>query len=278
MHKAFRWCLCVCAVTAVLCAVNVPYANIQGDESIHSSEWELVWMDDFSREELDATKWTRCVRGEADWQNTMSDDPRLLKIEDGVLHLLGIVNDDTGSDPSPYLTAGITGRGKFEFQYGKVRIRARLQGAQGAWPALWMLGAEGGWPGCGEIDLMERLNFDDMVHQTVHSEYTLHIDKTNRPRKTRTTRINPDEWNIYGCIWDAGKIVFTINDEPTFTYPRVPEKGEKQWPFDRPFFFKFSMQIGGDWVNRAGPTNPGHYPAGMEVDWVRVYQRKPSGT
>ena len=259
------------------CISAQPDINENVATPLLASEWELVWMDDFSGEELDETKWSRCERGGADWQNTMSHDPRLLKIEDGVLHLLGIVNDDTNADPSPYLTAGVTGRGKFEFQYGMVRIRARLQGAQGAWPALWMLGAEGGWPSCGEIDLMERLNFDDTIHQTVHSEYTLHIDKTNSPRKTKTTRINPDDWNIYGCIRDADKIVFTINDEPTFTYPRVPEKGPEQWPFDRPFFFKLSMQIGGDWVNRSGPTNPDHYPAGMEVDWVRVYQKKVSG-
>jgi len=37
------------------------------------------------------------------------------------------------------------------------------------------------------------------------------------------------------------------------------------------------MQIGGNWVNRPGPTDPAHYPAGMEVDWVRVYRRKSAG-
>ena len=62
--------------------------------------------------------------------------------------------------------------------------------------------------------------------------------------------------------------------EPTFTYPRVPEKGEKQWPFNQPFYLILSMQIGGKWVNGAGPTNPAHYPAGMEIDWIRVYKRK----
>lgn len=31
--------------------------------------------------------------------------------------------------------------------------------------------------------------------------------------------------------------------KPNFTYPRVPEKGEKQWPFNRPFYFALSMQI-----------------------------------
>lgn len=243
-------------------------------ELVDLSRWELVWQDDFAEEQLDDTRWTRCKRGTPDWKNTMSDDRRLLTIADGVLHLRGIVNDKKDEDRAPYLTAGVTSRGKFAFQYGKVQIRARFKCAQGAWPALWMLGAEKGWPASGEIDLMEHLNFDRKVYQTVHSEYTIKIDKTNTPKKSSTTKIKRDHWNTYGCEWDAERIVFTVNGAPTHTYPRVPALGKKQWPFDQPFYFILSMQIGGNWVNGSGPTNPAHYPAGMEVDWVRVYSRK----
>ncbi|HQX48759.1 MAG TPA: glycoside hydrolase family 16 protein [Planctomycetaceae bacterium] len=241
-----------------------------------SAGWELIWSDEFESDRLDEVKWGRCERGTPDWMNTMSDDPRLLKIEDGVLHLIGIVNDKKETDPAPYLTAGVTSKGKYAFQYGKVQIRARLKSAQGAWPALWMMGAEKRWPGCGEIDLMEHLNFDDKIYQTVHSKYTVNIDKTNTPRKGSTAPINRDDWNTYGCEWDADTLVFTVNGRATLTYPRVSKKGEEQWPFNQPFYFLLSMQVGGDWVNRPGPTNPDDYPAGMEVDWVRVYQRKPS--
>lgn len=240
------------------------------------SVWELAWQEEFSGEVLDESSWSLCTRGTADWMNTMSDDPRLLEIKDGVLQLRGIVNDRKGEDPSPYLTAGVTSRGKYAFQYGKVQIRARFKSAQGAWPALWMLGAEKGWPANGEIDLMEHLNFDSIVYQTVHSEYTVKIDKTNTPRQGGTAEIQRDDWNTYGCEWDESKIVFTVNGKPTHSYPRVPEKGAKQWPFDQPFYFILSMQVGGQWVNRTGPTNPDHYPAWLEVDWVRVYSRRES--
>jgi beta-glucanase (GH16 family) len=241
---------------------------------LKQSEWELVWKDDFAGKELDDSKWTLCKRGNPDWKNTMSDDPRLLKIKGGVLHLRGIVNDKQDKNPAPYLTAGVTSKGKFSFQYGKVEIRARFKSAQGAWPALWMLGTDKGWPANGEIDLMEHLNFDHKIYQTVHSEYTIRIDKTNTPKKGSTAKIERDDWNTYGCEWDANKIVFTVNGKPTHTYPRVPAMGEKQWPFNQPFYFILSMQIGGSWVNGSGPTNSTHYPAGMEVDWVRVYGRK----
>ena len=236
-------------------------------------EWKLVWTDDFAGKKLDDSKWTLCKRGTPDWQDTMSDDPRLLQIKNGVLHLRGIANDNTEKDNSSFLTAGVTSKGKFAFQYGKVEIKARFKSAQGAWPALWMLGAEKGWPANGEIDLMEHLNFDEIIYQTVHSEYTVKIDKTNTPKKGGKAAIKRDDWNTYGCEWDENQIVFTVNDKPTHTYPRVPEKGEKQWPFNQPFYFILSMQIGGKWVNGSGATNPAHYPAGMEIDWVRVYSR-----
>lgn len=242
-----------------------------------NADWVLVWSDEFTGNTLNADTWTRCTRGKPDWKNTMSDDPSLLVVKDGILHLRGIVNKNKKDDPAPYLTAGITSRGKYSFLYGKVQIRARFKCAQGAWPALWMLGANRQWPANGEIDLMEHLNFDHKVYQTVHSEYTLkHKGKTHK--HSSTAPINPDNWNTYGCEWDADKIVFTVNGKPTFTYPRVPEKGEKQWPFNQPFYFILSMQIGGKWVNKTGPTNPAHYPAEMEIDWIRVYQhRQPAG-
>jgi len=233
-------------------------------------QWKLVWEENFDGTELDEKIWTRCKRGKSDWDNTMSDDPRLLKIGNSILHLRGIANDNK-NDPAPYLTAGIISKEKYQFQYGKIEIRARFKSARGAWPALWMLGIEKKWAYCGEIDLMEHLNFDDKVYQTIHSEYTLKIDKTDTPKHYGTAKINRDDWNTYGCEWDKDKIVFTVNEEHTHTYPRVPELGEKQWPFDQPFYLIFSMQIGGKWVNGESPTDSADYPAGMEIDWARVY-------
>ena len=234
--------------------------------------WKLVWEEDFLGDKLDESRWSRCGRGKSDWNNTMSDDPRLLTVADGVLHLRGIANDGPDKDKVPYLTAGVNSKGKYSFLYGKVQIRARFKSAQGAWPALWMLGEQKGWPANGEIDLMEHLNFDDIAYQTMHSEYTVKIDKTNTPKKGGTARIDRDGWNTYGCEWSEDKVVFTVNGKPTHTYPRLPEKGEAQWPYNQPFYFILSMQIGGKWVNGRGPTNPEHYPAGMEIDWIRVYE------
>ena len=43
------------------------------------------------------------------------------------------------TDTVPYLTGGVNTKGKFAYQYGKVEIKAKLENAKGAWPAMWML-------------------------------------------------------------------------------------------------------------------------------------------
>lgn len=255
----------------ILITINT-FAQDKNSDKTDLPEWKLAWQDEFSGDKLDNSKWKLCDRGNADWMNTVSHDPRLIKVANGILQLRGIKNNNKKKDPVPYLTGAITSKGKYSFKYGKTQIRARFKSADGAWPALWMLGNEKGWPSNGEIDLMEHLNFDNKIYQTVHSVYT-RKDKTNTPKHVNTTTItNRDGWNTYGCEWNADKIVFTVNGKPSLTYPRVEEKGDLQWPFKQPFYFILSMQIGGGWVNGKVPTNPKHYPAYMEVDWVRVYK------
>ncbi|MCP5538477.1 MAG: glycoside hydrolase family 16 protein [Akkermansiaceae bacterium] len=250
----------------LLCLSNrseaLPHADIDG--------WKLVWRDEFNGRKIDITKWSPCDRGGSDWNNTMTKDAKVFGIGHGRLKLRGIVNRNRSKDKSPFLTGGVTSKGKFAFKHGKIVIRARFDSAKGAWPALWLLGEKGGWPGNGEIDLMEHLNHDNKVYQTVHSAYTKKPGGKN-PATSKTTAIKQNDFNTYGIEWDEHKLVFTVNGEKTLTYPRIAAKGDEQWPYKQPFYIIMSMQIGGSWV---GPADPKQYPAAMEIDWVRVYERK----
>lgn len=235
--------------------------------------WVLVWEETFDGEVLDSTVWSRIPRGRADWANTQSLDERCLELKDGVLYLKGIVNDDRTKDTAAFLTGGIWSKGKYAFRGGRIEVCAKLQAAQGAWPAIWMLPFEqrAGWPHDGEIDLMERLNHDSIVYQTVHSHYTYDLGIKDYPVHGGTAPIVPDGYNVYGVdIW-PDSLVFYVNGVRTFCYPKIRTDEEGQFPFDVSQYLLIDMQLGGQWV---GPVDAGDLPAEMQVDWVRHYQWK----
>jgi beta-glucanase (GH16 family) len=240
------------------------------------SRWEIVWQDGFDKPGwIDKAKWSRIPRGNSDWNRHMSDHPACYAVANGRLVLKGVRNPDA-SDPVRFLTGGVTTRGKFEFTYGKVEIRAKLGSAKGAWPAFWMLSdsrTHGSYPHSGEIDIMERLNFDKLYHQTVHTNYTLNLGGKNHPPHTGTTPLDPERFNVFGLEWYPDKLVFTLNGKPGLIYPKTPVEKPGQWPFDQPFYLLIDMQLGGSWVGEIKETD---LPVQMEIDWVRVSRRTPS--
>ena len=150
------------------------------------------------------------------------------------------------------------------------KINAKLNGATGAWPAFWLLPQEGQWPMGGEIDIMERLNYDNIAYQTVHSHYTYDLGFKTTPPQGSTGPIHPEAYNVYAVEMYADSLCFFINDQHTFTYPRIETDQEGQFPFHQPFYLLLDMQLGGSWVGAVDPTE---LPVEMSIDWVRFYQK-----
>ena len=233
-----------------------------------AQKYKLLWKENFRGSRIDTEKWSKIKRGTPDWQNYMSSYDGCYDISRGKLTLLGIVNDALPNDTAPYLTGGVSTEGKFSITHGKVEVKAKLIGAQGAWPAIWMLPENAGWPDGGEIDIMERLNHEPQAYQTVHSHYT-YVLKQKHPQQSKCSPIDPDGYNIYAVEILPDSLVFSINGRHTFTYPRIETKHKGQYPFGTPFYLLIDMQIGGQWV---GVPNPAELPAKMIVDWVKFYR------
>ena len=134
-----------------------------------------------------------------------------------------------------------------------------------------MLAQNGKWPHDGEIDIMERLNFETIAYQTIHSHFIDDL-KIKDPKPGATGVIYPDRFNTYALEKYPDSLVLFINDKRTFAYPRIQTDKEGQFPFDKhKYYLLIDMQLGGSWV---GPVDQKDLPVEMEIDWVRFYEFK----
>lgn len=236
-------------------------------------KWNLLWVDHFNGPIIDSTKWSKIPQGRPNWSKHMSDESLCYELIDGELKLKGIVNPNPKNDSRKYLTGGIYSKEKFSFKYGKIEIRAKFKNAQGAWPALWLkpeYEKDGAYQKNGEIDIMEHLNHDSIIYQTLHSYYTIKLKEKERPKSSSIVKINPAEYNTYGLEWYADRLVFLCNGVETFTYPKIEKESKNfQWPFTKPFYILIDQQLGGGWV---GEIKDRELPAELIVDYVKVYQ------
>lgn len=234
-----------------------------------SQNYKLIWQDNFRGWHFNKKSWSKIPRGKSDWNRHMSDFDGCYDVKRGKLILRGINNTQCPNDTSRFLTGGLFTKGKRHIKFGKVEVKAKLQAAQGAWPAIWLLPENAKWPNGGEIDIMERLNHDTFAYQTVHSYYTYVLKHTHEPPHGGTGSINPEDYNIYAVEILPDSLVFSINGKHTFTYPRIDTNKKGQYPFGTPFYLLIDMQIEGSWVGKADPNQ---LPVEMYIDWVKMYE------
>lgn len=236
-----------------------------------SDHQKPAWEENFNKNDvLNEKYWTKIPRGQSDWNRHMSNDNSLYDVRDGKLILRGNVNKNKDQDTVGFITGGVYTKDKVFYGFGRWEIRAKLNGAQGAWPAFWLLAQNGNWPDGGEIDIMERLNFDGIAYQTVHSHYTHVLNQKSNPKQGATGAINANDYNIYAVELHKDSLVFFINNKKTFTYPRIETDKPGQFPFSQhKYYLLLDMQLGGSWV---GSVNADHLPVEMEIDWVKFYE------
>lgn len=254
------------------------YLIIQSSQAQSGTTAKLVWSDEFSENGLpDPKKWDYDV-GDHGWGNNelqyySKADLKNARVENGILTIEAKTDPE---HPKGYSSARLVTRGKAMWQYGYFEIKAKLPEGVGTWPAIWMLAEEnrhGGWPKNGEIDIMEHVGFDPgKVHGTVHTEAFNHSIGTQKGGFTMVENFQ-SEFHIYAIDWTENKIDFFIDGEKYFSFANTG--GDyKEWPFNQPFHMILNIAVGGNWGGQKGVEEK-IWPQKMEVDYVRVYDRKP---
>ncbi len=249
--------------------------------SFASEDWVLVFKDDFKGSQLNTKKWSRIEYEKADhfpdWEKYQSREKELLKMNGNSISLWGrfgkykTMSNQTERKET-LACAGIYTKNTFTFQYGKVEVRARFDCVKGCWPAIWMLPLKGGWPGGGEIDILEHLNFENKVYQTLH----LNGDDGNHRSVGAQPAIEGavDGYHVYTMEWTPEAITFYLDGKQS---GRFDKNTSTNWPFDdenHEFYLLIDQQVEGAWVGQADRETLRKKGAALEVDYVKIYADK----
>lgn len=248
--------------------------TIVQDDPDYLDNMTLVWSDEFDGTEINTDYWT-FETGSGGWgnnelQNYTNGDNA--EITDGKL-IITARKENENKLAGSYTSTRMISKGKKEFKYGRMEVRAKLPSGTGIWPAIWMLGGNistEGWPACGEIDIMEYVGYQpDVVHATVHTPSGFGANGNGSSRNLETAEEN---FHIYGLIWDDREMIFYIDSPENVTHTYAPSnKTASNWPFDLSQFFILNVAVGGNWGGAQGVDNT-IFPQSMAIDYVRVYQ------
>ncbi len=244
------------------------------DDPGYFSKFGLVWADEFDGDAVNTNNWA-FETGAGGWGNNELQNytnGSNTEVKDGILTITALKVDDYKVAGS-YTSSRIITKGKHEFTYGKMEIRAQLPSGKGIWPAIWMLGNDigtAGWPACGEIDIMEYVGYmPNTIYATVHTPAGY---GSNGSGNSRALQSAEEDYHIYGLMWTEKEMIFYVDDINNITFRYAPTyKTAENWPFDKPQFFILNVAVGGNWGGAQGIDNS-IFPQSMHIDYVHVYQ------
>ena len=236
------------------------------DNNIQSNlaGYQLVWSDEFSGTAVNTADWT-FETGGGGWGNNELEyySANNATVKNGALIITAKKKVMQGYN---YTSARMKTQGKKEFTYGKIEARIKLPLGQGLWPAFWMLGANintVSWPACGEIDIMEHINTDNIIYGTMHWDYNGYASYGGN---TTTT---PNAYHIYAVEWSALGINWYV-DGILYHSGNTTNNINGTEEFQKPFFILLNLAVGGNWPGFT--IDETKLPAKMYVDYVRVYK------
>ncbi|MBS1626833.1 MAG: glycoside hydrolase family 16 protein [Bacteroidetes bacterium] len=264
------------------------FTQLTSKPLINFNEYHLVFSDEFNYTGMpDSTKWDYEIglirNKEPQWyqkENAM--------VANGVLTITTKkeIKQNTYYNPNSndwryntkivkYTSASVISKGKFEFKYGRIQARLKINIAKGQWPAFWMLGANRGavtWPACGEVDIMEY--YRGLMHANVAWEGNNGSSSWSAKNFSINKYNNPDYWNVFHVWtmdWDENYIRIYMDDtllnETQITHIKNAVKGNN--PFHEKFYMIINTALG-----QANETIPDStLPSQYVIDYIRVYQK-----
>ena len=269
--------------------IIVDQLNIDSSEQVtRYSGYQLVWNDEFNYEGAPVEdKWHYQVIPilEGGWANNEKQHYTNRRensyVSNGTLKIVAKneIYDYEGITKS-YTSARLNS--KFDFQYGRIDVRAKLPKSVGTWPAIWTLGTNVGeignyhgnqdgnvgWPECGEIDIMEQNGSNKQIlygtfHWADNSSQQASYGLTKDINSLGITDVT-NEFHLYSLEWTTGILRIYVDNLLICEL-----MNNDSVPFDNPHYLILNVAMGGT----LGGDIPGDFiQDSMEIDFVRFYK------
>jgi beta-glucanase (GH16 family) len=234
---------------------------------------KTIFQEDFSKDgKINQQHWN--IEVGTKWANNESqcyvENDKNGYILDGLLHLVATLNPES---ECKYQSTRINTRGKFEFQYGRLTIRAKMPKGRGAWPALWLMGNTDKnrvrWPLCGEIDLVEFAgNRPGIITCAIHTDTYNHRINTDKGASISVPDAS-DQFHDYTLDWTTNYLSFQIDGKEFFKVEKMENDRVNEWPFDQPYYLIINLAVGG-WYG--GKIVDEDLPYHMEIASIKIEQ------
>ena len=254
--------------------------------------YELVWHDEFDTAGVSSPStdnwWYET--GDGGWGNNELQDyvsggkyngVRIAEVSDGTLKITAQKIDGKVRSVRMNTVQGWT--------YGYFEGRLKLCKGKGTWPAFWMMGNDfksKGWPNCGETDILE-MGHQNGIKKGAQEKFLNGACHWGAPGHqyysydfTNSYSVQDGQFHTFTCIWDENQIAMYIDldtkpDAKPYFKMALKDFGDNEFRKDN--FILLNLAVGGNFpgiwdINQITALNDG--PAEMEIDYVRVFQKK----
>jgi beta-glucanase (GH16 family) len=277
---------------------SAPFAAVPADAAAQNRSadrpaatypgYALVWADEFNRDgDPDPKNWTY-ERGFVRNRELQWYQPENARAAGGLLVIearrervanpgfeAGSADWKRNREFAEYTSASLMTRGLRSWRYGRFEMRGRIDTRPGMWPAFWTLGDTGPWPHNGEIDIMEYYRGMLLANAAwggAKPFQPIWAD-TRKPISSFSDPTWASQFHVWRMGWDERAIDLSVDGLRLNTVAltrTVNQDGTGRNPFKEPHYLLVNLAIGG--TQGGDPTNTA-FPARLEVDYVRVYQR-----
>ena len=289
---------------------NYYYSGRYDKNTTNTDGYKLVWQDEFNGTDIDWNCWEKPIsaKGYATYGADAGTKAENVSVKDGKL-VLAATAEETDKGRAYW---GVDLNANFDFQFGLVEIKAKINSGTACWPAFWFDGTktlEKNYN--GEIDAFEFFGTDMQLKSQLHSWWTSgrsipglastdaqnaaghiqHLSEADgNARSSLDGKAFSDGYHTFSMEWTPEYIRFACDGQvyctaeltsmlrhPTYGY----SMNERMAFLNKSVHLILSTSVGRKSSENGGVPAPDEntvLPNYFYVDWVHIYQQDGIGS